>query len=62
MTATSMCHLCPDEPPFTTAGAILHHLRVCHPSVWEGIDRWPDGSIVWHDSNPTPEEASGEVA
>ena len=57
MTGYSTCHLCLDEAPFTSPGAIVHHLRVIHPAIWEDLERWPDGSIVWHDPNPTPEEA-----
>lgn len=60
MTAMSRCHRC--DEGFTSPGAILHHIRLIHPELWESIERWPDGSIVWHDPNPAPEEITGEVA
>lgn len=45
--ATGTCHLCDES---VTLVGILDHLRVIHPEVWAGIERWPDGGIVVHDA------------
>ena len=34
---------------------ILDHVRLMHPDVWEGIEKWPDGGIV---VNPAIEDTT----
>ena len=38
------CFLCDED-----ADDILAHLRVIHPEIWAGIERWPDGEPVLYD-------------
>lgn len=60
MSETSHCHLCVETLP--DAVAMLDHIRVVHPTIFEDVERWPDGRIVWHDLDPTIEDVIGGAA
>jgi hypothetical protein len=50
--AKGTCHLCDED-----TDDILGHLRVIHPDIWDGIERWPDGGFVVYDETvETPED------
>jgi hypothetical protein len=47
---TGACLLC--QPNETVPLAeILDHLRLIHPSQWDGLETWPDGSpVIYEDT------------
>lgn len=56
----STCHLC--DVRFPSVAYLVHHLQLIHPELWDSIERWPDGKIVWHDDSVTVGDITGGAA
>jgi hypothetical protein len=47
------CVACQPPEPVPDA-RLLDHVRLMHPGVWDGLDRWPDGQPVIIDDTLQP--------
>lgn len=48
------CHLCREELESGDLEEVVDHVRTMHPERFEEPERWPDGGLVIHESDPDP--------